>query len=218
MSDPCKQDLTSSEIKKILLVEGNNDCHLVMGLCKKQNVTENFSIQGCNGIDKALKILNSLIARPDPPEVIGAVLDADKSIMTQWNRIQKKLQDCDDNFPQNPMVNGTIIQGYQNKPKLGFWLMPNNIDAGIVEDFCIELVPQNRQDTFRFAQECVAEAKNRKLTDFKDQDYSKAELCTYLAWQDKPGFPPGKAIGTKKLNADAELAKHFTDWLKQLFG
>jgi hypothetical protein len=41
---------------------------------------------------------------------------------------------------------------------------------------------------------CVKCARRRKVTQFKDVHLSKAEIYTYLAWQDEPGKPFGIAI------------------------
>ncbi|MEZ2230397.1 DUF3226 domain-containing protein [Microcoleus sp.] len=38
----CKQDTD-----RVLLVEGDNDCHVVMALCKAHNVPETFGIYQC---------------------------------------------------------------------------------------------------------------------------------------------------------------------------
>ena len=42
MSDVCKQDTD-----KVLLVEGSNDCHVVMALCTAHDVLETFGIYEC---------------------------------------------------------------------------------------------------------------------------------------------------------------------------
>jgi hypothetical protein len=87
MSDICKQDTD-----KVLLVEGDNDCHVVMALCAAHNVPETFGIYQCGSDVGVLKRLNALIIRPNPPQVIGVMLDADNSVVSRWESIKGKLK------------------------------------------------------------------------------------------------------------------------------
>jgi hypothetical protein len=124
-----------------------------------------------------LKRLNALIIRPNPPEVIGIMLDADKpSVEGRWESIKGKLRHYSYVFPNIPDVNGTVIEGITDKPKLGFWLMPNNQDSGMLEDFCAELA---QPASFAFARECVEQAQERNVTTFKEVHRSKAVIHTY---------------------------------------
>lgn len=210
MSDPCKQDTD-----KVLLVEGDNDCHVVMALCNANHVPETFGIYQCGSDKGVLKRLNALIVRPNPPEVIGVMLDADTSLTARWQSIQSKLQNHPSySVPRIPDVSGTIIESSEDKPKLGFWLMPNNQESGMLEDFCAELA---NPDSLAFARSCVQEAQNRNLSTFKTVHFSKAVIHTYLAWQDEPGYPLGKAITRQSLSPNTEIAVNFTNWLIRLF-
>lgn len=193
MSDICKQDTD-----KVLLVEGIDDCHVVMSLCKAHKVPDTFGIYQCGGKDQVLKRMNALIVRPNAPQVIGVMLDADQSFLGRWQSIQDKLTHNNHNYvmPKHPHADGTVIEKIAVKPKLGFWLMPNNQDPGILEDFCAKLA---EPISLKFAEDCVQKAFESKVTTFKDIDYSKAVIHTYLAWHDEPGYPFGKAITSQAL-------------------
>ncbi len=53
------------EGKKVLLVEGNTDCHVVMALCKEHQVENNlFGLYDCGSDTQALRRLNALIDAP----------------------------------------------------------------------------------------------------------------------------------------------------------
>ncbi|MCT7952365.1 hypothetical protein NG798_21445 [Ancylothrix sp. C2] len=211
MGDVCKQDSD-----KVLLVEGDNDCHVVMALCKAHNVPEIFGIYQCGSDEGVLKRLNALILRPNPPQVIGVMLDADKpSVEGRWQSIKDKLRNNNHTYllPEIPNADGTIVEG-EGKPKLGFWLMPNNQDRGMLEDFCAELA---EPASLEFARECVEQAKERNVKTFKDVHSSKAVIHTYLAWQDEPGYPLGKAITSQALRPQTQVAVKFTNWLICLF-
>jgi hypothetical protein len=211
MNDVCKQDTD-----KILLVEGIDDCHVVMNLCVAHQVPETFGIYQCGGKDQVLKRLNALIVRPNAPQVIGVMLDADQSSLGRWQGIQDKLTKNNHNYlmPKTPNTDGTIIERIEGKPKLGFWLMPNNQDAGILEDFCAKLA---EPASLEFAENCVKQARESKVTTFKEVDYSKAVIHTYLSWHDEPGYPLGKAITSQALRPHMDIAFKFTEWLKYLF-
>lgn len=209
MSNICKQDED-----KVLLVEGDNDCHVVMALCAAHTVPETFGIYQCGSDIGVLKRLNALIIRPNPPQVIGVMLDADSSLASRWQSIKGKLQHYSYAFPINPDADGTVVESVAEEPKLGFWLMPNNQDSGMLEDFCAELA---EPESLALARESVEQARKRNLTTFKDVHHSKAVIHTYLAWQDEPGYPLGKAITKQALRPHTDVAVKFTNWLIRLF-
>jgi hypothetical protein len=212
MSEVCKQDTD-----KVLLVEGDNDCHVVMALCAAHNVPETFGIYQCGSDVGVLKRLNALIVRPNPPQVIGVMLDADKpSLEGRWDSIKSKLKNNNHSYAisTSPDINGTIVDSVMDKPKLGFWLMPNNQDSGMLEDFCAELA---EPASLLFARECVEQASTRNITTFKEVHRSKAVIHTYLAWHDEPGYPLGKAITRQALRPHTNIAVIFTNWLTRLF-
>ncbi len=211
MSEVCQQDTD-----KVLLVEGVNDCHVVMALCEAHNVPETFGIFQCGSDIGVLKRLNALIVRPNPPQVIGVMLDADTSLVSRWDSIKGKLKNNNHKYTLSttPDIGGTIVDSDVDKPKLGFWLMPNNQDAGMLEDFCAELAEPT---SLSFARSCVEQADARKITSFKDVHRSKAVIHTYLAWHDEPGSPLGRAITTQALRPHTEVAVSFTNWLIRLF-
>jgi hypothetical protein len=176
MSDICRQDT-----EKVLLVEGDNDCHVVMALCAAHAVPETFGIYQCGSDIGVLKRLNALIVRPNPPQVIGVMLDADNpSLAGRWNSIRGKLRHYSYTFPTTPQVNGTVVESGLDEPKLGFWLMPNNQDSGMLEDFCAALA---EPASLAFAQERVEQASRKNLTSFKAVHRSKAIIHTYSCSQ-----------------------------------
>jgi hypothetical protein len=211
MRDVCREDTD-----KILLVEGDNDCHVVMALCAAHTVPKTFGLYQCGSDVGVLKRLNALIVRPNPPHVIGVMLDADNpSLEGRWKSIKAKLGHYSSYaFPAIPDIDGTIVESVADEPKLGFWLMPNNQDSGMLEDFCAELA---EPASLAFARECVEEAHAKKVTTFKQVHRSKAVIHTYLAWQDEPGYPLGKAITSQALRPHTDVAIRFTNWLIRLF-
>jgi hypothetical protein len=92
--------------------------------------------------------------------------------------------------------------------------MPNNQNPGMLEDFCAELA---EPASLLFAKECVEQAQSKSITTFKEAHFSKAVIHTYLAWQDEPGYPMGKAITGRSLRPQTDIAIRFTNWLTHLF-
>jgi hypothetical protein len=208
--------------ERVLLVEGKNDCHVIRMLCKEHNLSEDlFCIYECGGDDHVipeleLRIQTDLQLRP---KIIGIVLDADMpedkpDIMLRWQQITDKLKKYGYVLPEKPDKQGTIHSSIAKYPRIGIWLMPNNQDTGMLEDFLKQLATP---ETLMTAQSCVKSARRRKVTNFKDAHLSKAELYTYLAWQDEPGKPFGIAITAHTLQPKTEIAYIFTDWLNRLF-
>ena len=72
MNDICK-----SEAERVLMVEGKDDCHVIVALAQHYRLAENFGICHCSNDANVLKRLNALILSPDPvrPRAIGVVLE-----------------------------------------------------------------------------------------------------------------------------------------------
>ncbi len=135
----------------------------------------------------------------------------------KWQRIS---QFCKGNgvgaVPNQCPEGGLIIDGIR-KRRFGAWIMPNNSHNGMLENFCHDLVPSERIDTWNYAKRCVDEAK-RLGAPFKNTHTSKSQIHTWLAWQDPPGERMGSAIAKRILNAKLGGAPQFSQWLKTLYG
>ncbi len=204
-----------SDEPRLLLVEGADDFYVISGLCEVGKLPENFVIFDCGSDEDVLNTLSTLLLKADPPEIVGVVIDTDKpDVRSRWQSIRDKLQNYPYVLTNEPERDGTIIEGVEDMPRLGFWLMPNNVDPGMLEDFCRQLAPD---EAIEFAEYCVTEAKERLFATFKAVHRSKAVVHTYLAWQDEPGNPLGLSIKAKVLKPEIEIAKTFTSWLQRLF-
>lgn len=199
---------------RILLAEGQNDCHVIASLCQFHHVLENFGLHDCGSDEQALKRLSALISGADPKEVIGLVLDADNpNIQSKWESVKGRLTKLGYLLPAHPDINGTIIE-MENMPKVGIWLMPDNKIDGMLEDFCRTLASD---DSIDFAQDCVKKAQDKGFASFKQVHLSKSTIHTFLAWQNEPGMPLGQAITSTTLDPTKKSALVFVDFLKRLF-
>ncbi len=201
--------------KRVLLVEGKTDCHVIIALCKHNKIPQTFGIYQCDSDVGVLKRLNALIKQPDAPERIGVVLDADYGdIADRWKQVQHKVKNHGYSVPPHPAPGGTIIKGDEDNPMIGVWLMPDNEKTGMLEDFLMPMVPAG---AIKAATGCIEKAKTTGVTAFKPGHGSKAVIHTYLAWQEDPGRPLGQSITSLVLQPDTDLAATFIQWLEQLF-
>lgn len=202
--------------ERILLVEGKDDLHVIVHLWKAHGLPErHFDAIDCESSDKLLRDhLEARLKESTPPKIIGIILDADEKPSSRWEAIKNRLIEVGYNeLSSLPAEKGTIIE-QNGLPKIGVWIMPDNLSKGMLEDFLAHLAPE---EAMGFAKECVADAKEKGFSSFKGVHQSKAEIHTYLAWQDEPGNPLGISIDARALDAHLPVAKEFVEFLKKLF-
>lgn len=203
-----------SDAPKILLAEGDNDCHVVAALCKHYKLPKSFDLDSCGSDYKVFKKLGALL-NTENKQAIGVVLDADNpNFASKWHKFQATLNKANIHCDDKPSLTGTIIPATDDHPRIGLWLMPDNRVDGMLEDFCLTMAESAAID---FARDCVSTAHEKGHASFIDNHRSKAVVHTYLAWQNEPGRPLGQAITAKVLDPEHPLAEAFADWLKRLF-
>lgn len=117
-------------------------------------------------------------------------------------------------MPEVPDPSGTIIDD-ESLPRLGVWIMPDNVLPGMLEDYMAFLVPDGDPLLVR-AGNCVDEipAEERR---FAAVHRSKALIHTWLSWQEDPGTPLGLAITKRYFESEARYVSEFLAWLTRLF-
>ena len=199
---------------RIVLMEGKNDCCVALALCAHHDLPETIRFFDCGSDTKLLRKTSALIAN-EAQEVLGIVLDADDNPQSRWDSIRSRLEKAGyENIPSVPNTEGTIIEKKEGLPRIGVWIMPDNQISGMLEDFCIKLAPE---EAMQFSGECVKTAEEKGFSSFIPSHRSKAEIHTYLAWQNEPGRPLGQAITAKCLDPNHPIANQFVDFLKRLF-
>lgn len=203
--------------RKLLLVEGSNDKHVILAIQGQYpgRLVDIGEIFDC-GDDG--RLLDSLPVRLKESDItnLGVVMDADENISRRWAKIRAILISSGyGDTPEEPRPNGTVIDAPPNSllPKFGVWLMPDNSKTGILEDFLKFLVPAECP-LFTYAAETVSALPESR---FSRLAHPKALIHTWLAWQKDPGRPLGQAITAKYLQAGAPEAMSFMDWMKRVF-
>lgn len=198
--------------EQILLVEGNDDQHIIWALCAKYKLTENFDVKDCKGIDPLLEQIGVQLKRSGL-KTLGIIIDADANLKARWRDLKSILAAF--NLPEIPSNEGTIVE--KENIKVGIWLMPDNNSSGMIEDFIKFLVP-NGDDLLPIVNQNLDSIESQKLNKYKDIHKAKAIIHTWLAWQEDPGTPMGLAITKKYLSSEnSELCEHFICWLRKLF-
>ena len=171
-----------------------------------------------NGADQLLKrgVLESELAASGL-EALGVVIDANGDAGRRWTQIRNRCCDEFDELPEEIPEDGLEV-GHRDGPRFGVWIMPDNRFSGMLEDFLIRLIPEERGGAlYGLARNCVAEAA-RNGASFKGVHRRKAEIHTWLAWQDEPGPQLHEAVKHRVLDPTKPESRAFVDWFRRLFG
>lgn len=209
----------------LLIVEGKNDAYVFGELLKKHELIiakdengqeKEIVIKEQGGFENLKKNLKTTIKSAD--NSLAIVVDADdQDIAHRWQGLTDRLKDAGyaaKDIPVSPLAEGTKIEGGEELPTIGIWIMPDNSSAGKIETFLKRIVADDKSDLWKFAEETIEKLPQ---TLFKDKDKEKAHIYTYLAWQKDPGISMGTAIQTKCFQYDKPEAKSFVEWIKKVF-
>ena len=203
-------NLESPREDRVLLVEGQDDKHVVGHLCRRSEAIPLFRIEDKDGIDNLLASIGPEIKAPGRMAV-GILPDANDNPGARWDALRHRLAEEHFDLPENPVPNGTVIDG---SPRIGIWLWPDNQQPGELENFVEAMVPRG-DGVWPLAQAYVngiPEPERR----FPAGKTLKAQLHAWLATRQTPGRM-GSSIGRGELEIDGLLARNFADWLRQLF-
>lgn len=205
-------------MKKTLLVEGKDDQHVIYAIRDIYEIPKNtFTIEELGGIENVLKKTDSTLIDGSIDICLGIVIDADEDLNARWQSVSSILERAGyKNLPASPDKNGTIFT-QEYLPTFGVWIMPDNqIEKGYLETFLTHLVPENDK-CWEHAKNSVAALAEKPFVKEKVDHTTKAEIHTFLAWQEEPGKPFGQSITAKYLQADNPQCAKFVEWLKRLF-
>lgn len=201
------------EPQNYLLVEGNDDEHVLYSLLTYYQVPERFKIRNKQGVDKLLETLDVELKRSGL-ERLGIMVDADRDLLARWQSLRSILGASGYHVPLTPDLNGTIIKQI-DQPTVGIWVMPDNTLPGMLEDFASFLIPAD-DGLWPLAESVVQQVITTKRL-FPESHLMKARIHSWLAWQEEPGTPLGLAITRRYLDADASHARQLIAWIRQLF-
>ncbi|HKV38229.1 MAG TPA: DUF3226 domain-containing protein [Blastocatellia bacterium] len=150
---------------------------------------------------------------------VGVMLDADDKPAGRYGSIRGQCAGMFPNLPAQLPAAGLIIDNADSDdPKrFGAWIMPDNSSEGSLETFLRYLIPDGSEPLWKHATESV-DAARAMGAGCRDSHIGKANLYTWLAWQDPPGQSPGRALTKKILNPCSPSAASFVAWFRNLYG
>ncbi|MDR3189523.1 MAG: hypothetical protein LBT94_10185 [Prevotellaceae bacterium] len=204
----------NEEFNRKLLVEGNDDQHVIWALCKRSGIPKTFDVVDCEGIDKLFEVVPVRFKQSEI-QAIGIIVDADTEIGRRWVAVKNLLSQQGFAPPDDLPPTGLILSN-ESGVKAGVWIMPDNNLNGMLEDFISFLVPPD-DELLPIADATLAAIESQHLNKYALIHKSKAKIQTWLAWQDNPGAPMGLSITKRYLTTDEETCQRLIGWLRALF-
>ncbi len=222
--------MAGTSSKHVLLVEGEGDRGVFEQICNSLQLNPEIQVatpkdnqgprNGKPGVFERLPILLKRIADGELVH-LAVVVDAD---YVQYNEgYQKTLEKITEiitpyGFSLTQRLenqpSGLIFENSDGLADLGLWIMPNNQNEGMLEDFIKTCLSTTELPLFDHAVQVVQAVPNKK---FKDHHYSKAEVATWLAWQNQPGHGLYYSVKDKLLDTEHALFQEMQQWLKNIF-
>jgi hypothetical protein len=197
--------------RRILLVEGKNDAHVMYALCQHHRLPEKFKVEAAGSVEDLLDLIR---VRPKESDLdrLAVILDADDDLPARWAQVRARAAHAGySDIPDQPIERGTLLVA-RDLPRLGVWLMPNNQLPGMLEDFLTFLVPSTDPSlplVDQFLNGIPTPARR-----FRPAHRPKARIHAWLAVQEEPGKPLGQAITARYLDAESAVIEPFLVWLR----
>ena len=205
-----------------LLVEGAQEKRFIPELMKKNGVNwgdKDNPIVHIDSLDGIKNLANPKVISARLKlrnlSALGIIIDADDNPLGRWQSIRNAALKSVPNIPESPPKEGLIISTPLGI-NFGIWMMPNNEMCGMLETFVTYLIPTESGEVWSFAQEVAQEAKN-KGAKFKDSHLDKANIYTWLAWQNPPGRQLHNAITERILDPKHPEGEKFVRWFNALY-
>lgn len=217
--------------RNVLLVEGQDDLHVVLQLYRKMTGTDpNFCIRDMRGLSNLLADMNNEIRNRD---IVGIIVDADRddesgqpsnAAAARWDEVIGKLEQIGITVPPE-RADGVVIlgkpDGASRLARVGVWVMPDNEHPGEIEDFINTMIPSDAKARLLakdYIDRALAEISlDDDIERLREGKRLRGEVHAWLATRRRPRHL-GAAIEAAYLDTDGELCQRFTAWLRRLFG
>lgn len=83
--------MARKRFNKLLLVEGNDDMHVMLAICKKFDIGHNFEIVDCKGIDNLYPQI-PVRFKESGINTVGIIIDADIDLQKRWRQVSSILK------------------------------------------------------------------------------------------------------------------------------
>lgn len=218
-----------TDTKKILLVEGEADKGFFDEICKKLSldtavlVAPPKDLGGTHNSKEGVKnLLKTLLAQLEDGQIshIAVVVDADYG--QHGGGYQRTIDSLSEIVGRSGFVlennsspkSGLCFKNSDGLADFGLWIMPNNQQEGMLEDWIKSCINESEQALFQQAIDAVQDISTPK---FPAHLSSKAEVATWLAWQKQPGHGLYAAITDQLLDNEHPLFTELKQWLHKVF-
>ncbi|MDE2736769.1 MAG: hypothetical protein OXI72_20410 [Gemmatimonadota bacterium] len=198
---------------RVLLVEGQDDEHVVRHLCLRSQPIPPFQIENKLNVDNLLDSIKQEVRVPGR-NAVGILVDANDDLNARWSAVANRLREGNIEVPRIPESNGTLIDRTTRTPRVGIWLMPDNTSPGELENFVSEMIPND--DPVWPRSQSYIDGIPKSDRNFTGKKVPRAKVHAWLATREEPR-KMGVAIGARDLHTDGTLSTAFANWLQQLF-
>lgn len=201
----------------LLLVEGRSEENTIREFYKQWKIDINFDISSEGSITKLKTSFKTHLKSSNVYRKLWIIIDADTSYACAWQSIRDILERSGKyNPPLQLSPNGLILTPVDtNDLFVGVWIMPNNQDIGMLEDFMMGIIPEDNM-LLNEAETVITNLEKKNIQKYKNVHRAKAKLHTWLAWHDEPGDSVNVAIRKNLFSQDKELVITFKNWLMEL--
>ena len=211
----------------ILLVEGESDRSFFEAVCKTLKLQPSVTVappkdvggshNTKEGVFNHLPILLNQLGDAQITH-LAVVVDADSAVngggcQRAIDKVTKIVEPYGFTLASNP-VGGVFFQNDDGLADFGLWVMPNNSDEGMLEDWIKSCIHPGEHQLFAHAETVVDKLPQPK---FKPIHISKAEVATWLAWQKQPGHGLYRAIEDQLIDRNSALFKELCIWLTHIY-
>ena len=198
---------------RVLLVEGQDDEHVVRHLCLRSQPMPTFHIENKLNVDTLLDSIKQEVRVPGR-NAVGILVDANDDLNARWSAVANRLREGNIEVPRIPESNGTLIDRTTRTPRVGIWLMPDNTSPGELENFVSEMIPND--DPVWPRSQSYIDGIPKSERKFTEKKVPRAKVHAWLATREEPR-KMGVAIRAQDLRVDGPLSTRFANWLRELF-
>lgn len=197
----------------VLLLEGDSDSNFVSQLRDKLDLNLAFDIEVKQGLPRLIGAIYSEIVMGNR-HIVGIMIDADHGDDPSWPKVWERLTESGILVPDQPDPNGTVIAKTDERPKVGVWIMPDNKSFGELENFVIDMIPDDDAAWPLSVKYIDGIPETERL--FTERKTDRAKLYAWLATRRRPPHI-GSAVRADNLDVDTDGCKSFVQWLERVF-
>lgn len=204
-----------------LLVEGATEQRVIPELMERNGVLwpqeqPPVYIKDLKGYEEITAKVISVNLKTEGLKALGLVIDADENPQGRWQSIRDRALQSINDLPEDLPETG-LIHETQRGIRFGVWMMPDNRREGMLETFLAHLLPDGSTDLWEFAQTTARSAQTDYQAPYTPVQTDKAQIYTWLAWQNPPGRQLHQALKENIFQPSHPHAQRFVQWFTDLY-